>query len=210
MNSLSPRGGLREQLRRRAAGEYIVDAWGLDPEVHDASVRALRVRWNVTVEGVEHIPTSGPALLLVQRRVGLSELAVVATGIRSATERRVRSGGVPGVTWFEAALRRAGAVFAHPDEIAGLLRDEHVVALGLRPTPLGGRPGAVDPALVIPALAQDVPILPVAAHGNEFAHRWTVEIGAPIELPHVGGRIAAVEHVERARDEIASMRRGGN
>lgn len=207
MNALPPPTPWQDQVRRRWAGDFTVDPWGLDPEFHDTAIRIGRVRWNVTVEGEGHIPAEGPALLLVERHLGLSEAWVVATGVRLATPRRVRTVGVPGVRWFETALRRSGAALAHPEEVTGLLRDGHLVALGLRPAPISRRPGAVDPELVIPALAQNAPILPVATYGNELARNWTVQIGAPVALSHDGGRLAAVEHVEAARDQIAAMQK---
>ena len=208
MTGLAEREGFGRQLRRRMRGDFEVDAWGLDPEVHDAAVRVGRLRWQTDVVGAEHLPTEGPALLLVQRRIGVSELAVVATAVRLATDRRVRTAGALGMASMESVMRRAGGAFAHPDEVGGLLRDRHLVALGLRATPLGGRPGGVDPDLVMPALQQGVPLLPVAAHGNELARRWTVEIAPPIELSFDGGSIAAVEHIERARDAIVGLQEG--
>lgn len=205
MTGLAARDGFGSQLRRRLVGDFEVDAWGLDPEVHDAAVRAGSLRWRTELLGRDHLPAEGPALLLVQRRIGVSELAVVATAVRVATDRRVRTAGAPGMNLAESMLRRAGGAFAHPDEIAGLLRDRHIVALGLRSTPLGGRPGAVDPSLVIAAFEQGVPVLPVAAHGNELARRWTVEIGSPVGSSFDGGAIAAVAHIEEARDAIERM-----
>jgi hypothetical protein len=207
MNGLPPPAPWQDQVRRRLAGDFVVDPWGLDPEFHDTVVRLGRLRWDVDVEGAVHIPDEGPALLLIQRHVGLSEATVVATGVRLTTPRRVRTAGVPGVRWFEATMRRSGAAMAHPAEISGLLRDGHVVGLGLGVSLLSRRPGGVDPELVIPALAGDVPILPVATYGNEIGRRWTVQIGAPIELSHDGGRLAAVEHVERARDLVEAMQK---
>lgn len=205
MTGLAARSGLGAQIRRRLVGDFEVDAWGLDPEIHDTAVRAARVRWHTELLGRDHLPVEGPALLLVQRRIGISELAVVATAVRVATDRRVRTAGAPGMNVAESVMRRAGGAFAHPDEIAGLLRDRHIVALGLRSTPLGGRPGAVDPALVMPALEQGVPVLPVAAHGNELARRWTVEIAPPVGSSFDGGAIAAVEHIEEVRDAIVRL-----
>jgi 1-acyl-sn-glycerol-3-phosphate acyltransferase len=56
-------------LRRRLTGEYEVDEFGFDPQLTDAVVHPLLRRlyrdwFRVDVLGVEHLPTSGPALVV--------------------------------------------------------------------------------------------------------------------------------------------------
>src|SRR5580765_6190397 len=122
-------------LRRRFDGAYTVDEWGLDTELVQLVSPAFAVRWHVLVDGADALPTDGPALLVFNRRFGLSEPFVVSRGIRQATGRYVRVTGAPDIAPVGPALRRLGAVLARPDEVGGLLRSDHLVAIGLEPSP---------------------------------------------------------------------------
>lgn len=197
-------------VRRRWRGDYTVDAFGLDPELHDAAVRVGRMRWEVAVDGAEHVPPTGPALLVVQRRIGLSEQAVVAVGVGSVAGRRVRSAGVPLVSLVEAPLRRVGAALAHPAELTALLRDGHVVSIGLGWSPVHDDVGPLSSAVMTGPLGLGVPILPVAVRGREWGRRWRVAVGSPIDPGPTadatgGGPLAAVDAAELVRDEIRDL-----
>jgi hypothetical protein len=173
---------LLEIAGRRIRGDFTVDAFGLDREIHDAAVRLGRIRWNVVVAGAEHIPGHGPALLVVQRRVGLSEQAVVAVGIATSTDRRVHSAGFPGVKLAEAPLRRIGAALSHPDETSALLRDGAVVSVGLGWSPVRDEVGPLAASVLSAPLVLGAPVLPVAVRGREWGRTWRVLIGEPVVL----------------------------
>jgi hypothetical protein len=193
---------LNDIVRRRLRGDYVTDPWGLDPELYAAAMRLGRMRWRIDAQGLEHIPDEGPALLIVQRHIGVSEQAIVSTAISAYTRRRPRNVGVPGIGLFEAPLRRLGAALAHPDEISGLLRDGHLVSVALAPAFREERPGSVEARLLSPALPIGAPVLPVATRGFEWGRRWRVVIDRPLPTPATRGHLAAVELAEGAREAV--------
>lgn len=193
-------------LRRRLNGSYTVDEWGLDPDLVQLVSPLLAIRWHVVVEGEEHLPEAGPAILAFNRRVGWSEPFVVSRGVRQATGRYVRIVGAPDVAPVGPALRRLGAVLARPDEVGGLLRADALVAVGLRASPrhrqlAGGAPAA----LLAPALATGAGVLPVAVIGREIGRRWRLVIGPPVEPPASRGPLAAEELADRVRAGVQSL-----
>ena len=193
-------------LRRRLDGSYTVDEWGLDPDLVQLLSPALAARWQVVVEGDDALPSTGPALLVFNRRFGFSEPFVVARGIRQATGRYVRVTGAPDVAPVGPALRRLGAVLARPDEIGGLLRSDHLVAVALgssrRRRQLAGPAPA---ALLAPALATGAEVFPVAVTGREIGRRWRLVIGPPIEPPTSRGPLAAEELGDRVRSGVQAL-----
>jgi 1-acyl-sn-glycerol-3-phosphate acyltransferase len=194
------------RLRRRLDGSYRVDEWGLDPDLVQFVSPAFAIRWNVTVEGAEALPISGPALLVFNRRFGVSEPFVVARGVRHSTGRHVRITGAPDVAPLGPMLRRLGAVLARPDEVGGLLRTDHLVAVGLAPSPRRQQLAGVAPAaLLAPALTTGTEVFPVAASGREIGRRWRVAIGAPIEHPTSRGPLAAEELGDRVRAGVQAL-----
>lgn len=193
-------------LQRRLDGSYTVDEWGLDTDLVQLVSPLLAIRWNVVVDGEERLPASGPAVLAFNRRVGWSEPFVVSRGIRHATGRYVRVVGAPDVAPVGPALRRMGAVLARPDEVAGLLRSDQIVAVGLD-TSLRHRQlaGAAPAALLAPALAVGADVLPVAVLGREIGRSWRLVIGPPVEPPTSRGPLAAEELADRVRAGVQSL-----
>lgn len=169
---------------QRVAGTHTVDPWGFDADVYDLAARAGRLRWAVHVDGAAHVPTTGPALLVVNRRLGLSEPAVVAMGVHEATGRRVRPVGIPDLPVLGEVLRRLGGVLDAPAEIRGLLRAGEVVAVPCSRQPFHARtPGVLRAAAVRAALDAGAPVLPVAVLGHELGLAWHVRVGAPVPIP---------------------------
>src|SRR5690606_16895163 len=82
-------------FRRRLTGGYDIDEWGLDPDVVAAFDPLFGLRWSITVDGAEKLPSVGGALLVFNRRLGVSEPWVVARGVRQSTGRFVRTVGAP-------------------------------------------------------------------------------------------------------------------
>jgi 1-acyl-sn-glycerol-3-phosphate acyltransferase len=193
-------------LRRRLDGSYVVDEWGLDTDLVQFVSPFLALRWRIAVEGADTLPDDGPAVLVFNRRFGLSESFVVARGVRHATGRYVRAAGAPDVAPVGPALRRMGAVLARPDELAGLLRADHVVAVGLRPSARRRHHAGEPPAeLLAPALAEGVPVFPVAVTGRELGRRWRLVVGPSIERPATRGPLAVEELADRARAGVQSL-----
>jgi hypothetical protein len=183
-----------------------VDPWGLDPSVLALVSPALGLRWDIEVDNAHRLPAVGPALLLANRRFGLSEPFVVARGLRLAAGRPVRVAGVPDVDPVGPVLRKLGGVLARPDEVAGLLRAGEIVVAWCAHTPRPGRHvGAAPVALLEPAVTLKVPVLPVALLGRELGRRWRVRVGAPVPAPDTTGPLAVAELADAARDGVRRL-----
>jgi len=191
-------------IMRRIDGSFEIDPWGFDSEIHAVLMSLGRARWDIEVEGLGHVPKSGPVVLAVQRRFGLSEQGVVSLALMSAG-RRVRRVGIVGPEILEAPLRLTGNVMADPAEVRGLLRDGHVVSVPMRRSVRGGSPGSLDPIVLEPAVDMGVPVLPVAVHGSELGRRWKVVIDAPVPAPFEDGRLGAIEMAGRARQAVGAI-----
>jgi hypothetical protein len=191
-------------LRRRASGGYSVDPWGLDADLIELVTPVAGWRWAVDVEGAGLIPTTGAALLVFNRRFGLSEPAVVVTGVRQATGRAVRIVGMPDVAPVGPLLRRLGAAVDTAAEVASLLRAGEVVAapLGIE-LGFGRRAGRFATRIVAAALALDVPVFPVATVGHEIGRHWRVVIGTAVTI--YGGLPSPAEAVDTTRASVQAL-----
>jgi hypothetical protein len=203
---MSERSAHTSLLRRRLDGSYTVDEWGLDTDLVQLVSPALAVRWQVTVEGADALPANGPALLVFNRRFGLSEPFVVSRGIRQATGRHVRVTGAPDVAPVGPALRRLGGVLARPDEVAGLLRADELVAVALGSSARRRQLAGSAPApLLAPALATGADVFPVAVIGREIGRRWRLVIGPAVEPPTSRGPLATEELGDRVRSGVQAL-----
>ena len=88
--------GLVDWVRRRISGRYAVDEFGGDPHLIDL-VSRLGAPIRVDVTNAEHLPRSGPALLIANRGLGLVEPLVLGFAVRRAARRRLRVIGAPEV-----------------------------------------------------------------------------------------------------------------
>jgi hypothetical protein len=130
----------------------------------------------------------------------LSEQAVVAVGIATATDRRVHSAGFPGVKLAEGPLRRIGAALSDPAETRALLHDGALVSVGLGWSPVRDEVGPLSTAVLSAPLALGTPVLPVAVRGREWGRTWRVLIGEPVPLKgHDDQTAGAVAALVRAR-----------
>ncbi len=197
---------LARSVASRFDGSYQIDSWGFDQEIHAALMSLGKARWDVVVDGLVNVPQTGPVVLAVQRRFGLSEQGVVSMALASAG-RRVRRVGIPGPVVFEAPMRLTGGVMADPAEVRGLLRDGHVVAVPMRRSLSSNSPGSLDPLVLEPAVDMNVPVLPVAVHGSELGRRWRVVIDPPVPPPVEDGRLGAIEMAGLAREAVAAVSR---
>lgn len=193
-------------LARRLKGDFEVDEWGADPDLVDMVAPLAAPFLRVTVEGAGHIPPTGPAVLVANRRFGAVEPFVLLKGVRTATGRRARFLGIPDVAPVGPVLRRFGGAIGRPDELAGLLRAGHLVGVPLGPAlrkPL--RAGALAPEPLAPALDLDAPIIPVAIVGGEITGRWDVLIGEPVPRPTARGPLALAELADEARSGVQAL-----
>lgn len=190
-------------LRRRARGAFDLDEWGLDPELVALADPALALRWDIEVSGAHRLPAVGGAVLVFNRRLGLSEPWVLARGVRQACGRFVRTVGVPDRAPIGPLLRRFGGVLDRTDEIAGLLRAGQLVGLPMsRDLRTRERVGTLEVARLDAALATGSPVVPVALAGRELGRAWTVVVGDPIPPRVAGGPLAAAELAEATRSAV--------
>ena len=199
---------LAEIVDRRLSGTYSVDPWGADTDWVDALSFVSRWMVRTDVVGVEHLPVTGPALLVVNRRIGVGEVTALVVGIRRATGRLVRPLGVPDIT-PAPLLRRFGAVQSHPAEIASLLRAGELVAAPLAREWRTHRCGTIASEVLAPALRLGVSVIPVGVAGGELTGQWRVAVGPAIAPPTtVRGRmspLAVAEAADRARAGVQAL-----
>lgn len=171
-------------IKRRLRGEYDVDAWGYDPEFADLAMPVLgfffQRFWRVELNGVEHIPNQGRALLVANHGGALPVDGVMLVyGIREHhPAHRLARGLVadwfPTVPFISTWLQRAGQVVAHPDNARRLLAAEELVLVFPE-----GIKGVSKPfrrryelarfgrgGFVRTALENNAPIIPVAIVGS--------------------------------------------
>lgn len=193
-------------LRRRLRGTYDVDPWGLDPDLVELMSPIGSLRFGIEVDFGDHLPPAGPALLVANRRFGVSEPFVLAHGVRRASRRHVRVAGVPDLQPLGPALRRLGGVLSRPDEVAGLLRAGEVVGVFLdRDVRHRAHAGAAPVALIAPAFEQDVPVLPVALVGREIGRAWRLCLGRPVPHPEGRGPLTMAELGDRVRAGVQEL-----
>ncbi|MCB0977136.1 MAG: hypothetical protein KDB02_06715 [Acidimicrobiales bacterium] len=189
---------------RRLRGSYEIDEWGLDPELVALSDPAVSLRWDIEVSGAERIPATGGAVLVFNRRVGISEPWVLARGIRRSSGRFVRTVGVVDLAPVGPFLRRFGAVVDRPDEIAGLLRAGQLVGLPMSRS-VRATVGDLQTDRIEAAITTGRPVVPVAMLGREAGRRWRVVVGNPLTPKRRGGPLAAVTLTEAVRDAVQTL-----
>ncbi|HEX3334867.1 MAG TPA: lysophospholipid acyltransferase family protein [Jatrophihabitans sp.] len=177
-------------LRRRLEGSYDVDEYGFDRDLTENAILPLVMplyqRWfRVEVNGVEHIPAEGGALLVANHAGGLWALDAVMTSVAVHVEhparRYLRMLGAdllfsaPGVG---TVARKTGATLACTEDADRLLAAGELV--GVWPE---GFKGIGKPfndryklqrfgrgGFVHAALKAGVPIIPVSIIGSEEIH----------------------------------------
>lgn len=189
-----------ELLRRRLAGDFEVDPWGLDRDVVDAAAPLARLRWSIELSG-RPVP-EGPAVIVFSQRFGLSEPTIVAEALRRSTGRHLRIVGLPDVPVLGPTLRRFGSVLDHPEEVASLLREGALIGV-----PLGlelrhrHRAGPLAPDSLASVVATGVPVIPVVAVGREVGRTWRVVVGEalpPVEGDHPLSLVTLAEDAQAA------------
>lgn len=194
------------EVGRRLRGAYEIDEWGLDPDLVSFANPAFALRWDIVVSGAEQLPAVGGAVLVFNRRLGISEPWVVARGIRQSTGRFVRTVGVRDVAPVSPFIRRFGGVLDRTDEIVGLLRAGQLVGV---PTARGiqarDRVGPLEVSRLEAALVTGSPVVPVALVGRELGRSWRIVVGAPVEPRPGAGPLAAAELTETTRLAVQAL-----
>jgi 1-acyl-sn-glycerol-3-phosphate acyltransferase len=171
-------------LRRRFAGRYRVDPFGLDAQLTDFIAPICAFGLPITVSGGEHVPTHGPATIVANRGLGVVEPAALCLAVQRATGRRLRVVGAPGIPVFGTTMRRLGAIAASEPDIRVALRAGHLVGVTLAHTFLRTSAGAAPHALM-PALTHARIIPAAVAPGGPFGTPlgpWRVTFGPLVTL----------------------------
>jgi 1-acyl-sn-glycerol-3-phosphate acyltransferase len=171
-------------IKRRLAGRYPIDPFGLDPQIADLVAPAFTIALPVRVSGGEHVPDHGPATIVANRGFGVVEPAALCVAVQRVTGRRLRVIGAPAVPFLGALARRFGAIAASEPDIAVALRAGHLVGVPLAHTFLrtgaGAPPHALMPALtharIIPAA-----VMPGGPFGTALGP-WHVRFGPLVTL----------------------------
>jgi 1-acyl-sn-glycerol-3-phosphate acyltransferase len=182
--------GALEFLRRRLDGDYAVDEFGFDADLTEHAVlpvlRPLYDTWfRVEVNGIEHIPASGGALLVANHAGGLwpldAAMTAVAVHVEHPAHRFLRMLGAdllfntPGLG---TVARRTGATLACSEDADRLLAAGELVGVWPEGFKGIGKPFTERYKLqrfgrggfVHTALAAGVPIVPVSIIGAEEIH----------------------------------------
>ncbi|HEX6676114.1 MAG TPA: lysophospholipid acyltransferase family protein [Actinomycetes bacterium] len=185
-------------------------------------IRPLMRAWfRLRVEGAEHVPAGGPAILAANHRSNVDPVLLGAALRRPVSymakeELFVWPLGTALRLIGQFPVRRGGA------DREALRQTEEVLArggvLGLFPegTRGAGRFATVHAGLAYIVLRQQCPVLPVAMLGTErVRRRWgwlpfaapvRVVVGPPLDLPDPGtgraGRRAAAEALRRALEQF--------
>jgi 1-acyl-sn-glycerol-3-phosphate acyltransferase len=126
-------------LKRRITGEYNTDDWGFDREYLDAVWPFFdflyKVYWRVQSSGIENIPETGRALLVVNHSGQLPwDGAMVATAVlrEHPAQRLVRTlfaDWFPTLPFFSQMFVKCGQVLATEDNGRRLLEQDELVAV---------------------------------------------------------------------------------
>lgn len=198
-------------VRRRIAGHYTADPFGLDAQLCDLVAPILDATTRVEIDGAEHLPASGGAVLVTNRGIGGLEPSALGAAVRKAVGRRVRFVGAPGTRGPGALLRRFGAIAASADDVRAALGAGNLVVVPLHSgVALPGRRAAAG-ALPLELLQtiMGAPVIPVAVRARGPIGTgllgWRVTIGAAITpdptIP-VGDPLGAAELAEHIRTAI--------
>jgi 1-acyl-sn-glycerol-3-phosphate acyltransferase len=193
-----------------------VDEWGRDARLIELLSPAARLRWQVSVGGVAHLPKRGGALLVTNsRRFSLSTI-YAAWALSDVLGRPVRFSGRPDIAPIGPFMQRLGGLLAKPEEIRSALRDGELVVVSTRGTRNPRHAGPVDPALVATAVVTGTPVFPVASMSSTVGRAARVEVGPQIR-PHRKrrGSLAELElaeitqhHLQRMLDGLGGLQTG--
>lgn len=203
-------------------GEWDVDDWGRDAAVASVAVRIARLRWRITIGGLEHVPAEatkpeivrskqvmapGPSALVVvnTRRFALTPW-IVALSLGDEIGRPVRFVGRSDTVPFGPLARRLGGLLARPDEVAGALSDGQVCVLGADGVLNPRAVGAIDDRLVGAAVRAGAPVIPCAVAISMPSRSARIELSEPIPPPRRRrGPLAELELTGLVGDRIGVM-----
>ena len=197
-------------LRRRVSGRYPVDPFGLDPQLADLCVPFFEAAVRVRVSGGEHVPSTGPAVIVSNRGFGVAEPAALGVAVQRASGRRLRVVGAPDLPFVGTATRRLGAISSSGPDVASALRAGHLVGIPLAPTWL--RIGAGDAPLAVARALTLAPIVPAAVRAvgrfGAVVGSWSVTFGPMVTLPETydpSDPLAAARFIDAMRRAVGAL-----
>ncbi len=126
-------------VQRRMHGEYETDEWGMDPEVLEAVTPFFeflyRKYWRVSMTGLDYVPRTGRALLVVNHSGQLPfDGAMLASGIKlehpgNRLVRTMFASWFPTLPFVAPLLVKCGQVMATEDNGVRLLENEELVSV---------------------------------------------------------------------------------
>lgn len=185
---------------------HSVDDWGRDPHLIEALNPFVRLRWNTTVGGVDHLPSRGGALLVCNSRRFALHAVAAAFALSQATGRPVRFVGRPDVAPFGSLMTRIGGILDRPDEVLGALRNHQLVLMSCAPTADPRHAGTVDHHLIGAAVVCKVPVFPVATLTSTVGRTARAEVGPQVRPRKVRrGPLAELEMAEQVQHHVQRM-----
>jgi 1-acyl-sn-glycerol-3-phosphate acyltransferase len=177
-------------LRRRLQGDYQLDEYGFDADLTEHAVlpifKPLYQNWfRVEVNGVDHIPAEGGALLVANHAGGLWALDAVMTAVAVHVEhpagrflRMLGADLVFGTPGLGTLARKTGSTLACADDAERLLAAGELVGVWPEGFKGIGKPFRERYKLqrfgrggfVHAAIKSGVPIIPVSIVGSEEIH----------------------------------------
>src|SRR5258706_16325867 len=109
-------------VRRRVSGRYPVDPFGLDPQLADLFVPLFEAAVRVRVSGGEHVPSSGPAVIVSNRGFGVAEPAALGLAVQRASGRPLRVRGAPDMRVVGTATRPLRAISSSGPHVPSAVR----------------------------------------------------------------------------------------
>ena len=195
---------------------HSVDDWGRDQHLVELLTPLARLRWQVGVSGIEHLPTKTGALLVCNARRFALTPVFAALAISEATGRPVRFVGRPDIGPLGAFMRRIGALLDRPDDIRTALHHRELVLMGAEHTESALEAGAVRHDLIAAAVLEKVPVFPVASTSSALSRTARTDIGPAVRATRSRrGPLAEVElaaqvqrHLQRQLDGFGGTRTG--
>jgi len=195
---------------------HSVDDWGRDDHLIRTIAPLVRLRWQVSASGHQHLPARAGALLVTNHRRFAWSPIYVALSLSEATGRPVRFAGRPDTAPFGPALRRLGGLLRDPSEVEGALRHGELVVVATSITSHPRHAGLVDHLLVGAASSAGVAVHPVASMSSPIGRAARVEVGTAIRPRRKRrGPLAEVEladlirhRLQKMLDELGGLRTG--
>lgn len=207
---IGERPNIFQLVKRRFRGQYAVDRFGADPVLVDITSNLAGLFVRAAVHGGEHLPERGPAVIIANRSQVIAP-TVLAIGVRSAVNRRLRVVGVPNMPIASGIAEAVAALRPNHHDIGAALRSGYLVAMPAGESWFVGGHG--HPSISILRAAVGYPVIPayiaVGGPGPLPIRPWQLYFGAPISV-EVGETdhdpLAAAELAERIGPAIASLK----